>query len=302
MTQRRRPSGIVAYCGGLIVAIALALPSVCAAAAPSCPTAPPVASAKTVVPPELLDLLQKTTKRTSKFTSIRISFRSELETGTGDLILEANGELRRKPREASDSLTIQTTSPSSRESRKIIEIGDSKYTYEPSMTRGDGGRPWVREAREQSHKESGITPFEPSPKLLGEATSIVATGPTTFYGQEVRTFTITYPPQVFPESEIPFGELLGRECQQPVQVTMALSASGLPVQVTVNTSYVKAAKTLSISTTTRILATNFRFTPLSRPPARRTITEAALRRFEEAKLSKELANHKHHHAAGHKTL
>ncbi len=301
MTQRRRPSGIVASGGGIIVALALALPSVCAAA-PSCPTAPPVAPAKTVVPPELLDLLQKTTKRTSKFTSIRIYFRSKLETGAGDLTLEAYGELRRKPREASDSLTIQTTSPSSRKSRKIIEIGDAKYTYEPSVTRGDGGRPWVREAREQSHKESGITPFEPSPKLLGKATSIVADGTTTFDGQEARTFTITYAPQVFPESEIPFGELLGRECQQPVQVTMAFPASGLPVQVTVNTSYVKAGKTLSISTTTRILATNFRFTPLSRPPARRTIAEAALRRFEEAKLSKELANHKHHHAAGHKTL
>ncbi|MGA7705629.1 MAG: hypothetical protein WB998_12120 [Solirubrobacteraceae bacterium] len=295
MTQRRRPSAIVVCGGGLIVAIALALPSVCAAAAPSCPTTPPVAPAKTAVPPELLDLTQKTTKRTSKLTSIRISFRSELETETGDLILEANAELRLKPREASNSLTIQTTSPSSRESRKIIEIGDSKYTYEPSVTRGDGGRPWVREAREQSHKESGMTPFEPSPKLLGEATSIVATGATTLDGQEVRVFTITYAPQVFPESEIPFGELIGRECQQPVQVTMAFSASGLPAQVTMNTSYVKAAKTMSSSTTTRILATNFRFKPLSRPSARQTITEAALRRFEQAKLEKELAKHRPPH-------
>ena len=59
MTQRRRPSGIVASGGGIIVALALALPSVSPQAGPSCPTAPPVAPAKTVVPPELLDLYKR---------------------------------------------------------------------------------------------------------------------------------------------------------------------------------------------------------------------------------------------------
>ncbi|MGA9285459.1 MAG: hypothetical protein WBV85_08450 [Solirubrobacteraceae bacterium] len=69
-----------------------------------------------------------------------------------------------------------------------------------------------------------------------------------------------------------------------------------------STSYVKSGKRISSSSITRILATNFHFKPLKRPPASQTIGQAALRRFLTAKLSKELAKHKPHHAAGHKTL
>lgn len=83
---------------------------------------------------------------------------------------------------------------------------------------------------------------------------------------------------------------------------MAIATSGLPILVKVSASYVKSGKTISSSSTTRILATNFHFKQLKRPPAWRTIGEAALRRFEAVKLRKELAKHKLHHAAGRKTL
>ena len=244
-------------------------------------------------------------KQYSKLKSIRISFRAELASNSGDLILSDTSMLNRKPREAASILTTEATSPAGKpsfESHKVIEIGNTIYRFEPTLTRGDGGRPWVREPRHQSHEEHGSSPFEPSTKLLRAATSIVATGPATVDGQQVSQFTITYAPGTYPKSELPFGELLEKECPQPVQVEMAITASGLPIQVKVSTGYVKSGMTISSSSTTQILATNFQFKPLKRPPAQQTIGQAALRRFLAAKLSKELAKHKPHHAAGHKTL
>ena len=127
-------------------------------------------------------------------------------------------------------------------------------------------------------------------------------GPATIDGRQVSQFTITYAPGTYPKNELPFGELLEKECPEPVQVEMAIAASGLPIQVKLSTGYVKSGMTISSSTITRILATNFHFKPLQRPPASQTIGQAALRRFLAAKLSKELAKHKPHREAGRKTL
>jgi hypothetical protein len=294
----------IASGAAFILTATLALPGVSQGASSGCPAPLAPAPAKTAIPPELQLLMQKT-KTVLTLKSIRISFHAELEADTGVLILNDISELNRKPREAMSNIVAETTSPSgepSREAHKVLEIGNVSYRYEPTLTRGDGGRPWVREPGERSHEDSGSSPFEPSPNLLGAATSIVATGTGTIGGQPVSQFTITYAPGVYPKSELPFGELLEKECQEPVQVDMAIAASGLPIEVKVSTDYVKSGKTIASSSTTRILATNFPFKPLKRPPARQTIGQAALRRFLAARLSKELAKHKPHRAAGHKTL
>jgi hypothetical protein len=294
----------IAATAALISATALSMPATSQGATSGCPAPAASAPTKAAIPQELLALKQKA-KQYLKLKSIRISFHAELDADTGDLAFNDVSELNLKPREARSILKVDVTSPSgkrSSETHKVLEIGNFAYRYEPTLTRGDGGRPWVREPRERSHKESANSPFEPSPRLLGAATSIVAAGTTSIDGQTVSQFTITYAPGVFPKSELPFGELLEKECPQPVQVDMAIATSGLPILVKVSTSYVKSGKTISSSSTTRILATNFHFKPLKRPPGRRAIGEAALRRFEAAKLRKELAKHKLHHAAGRKTL
>jgi len=300
----RRMLAAIAAAAALISTTALSLPVTSQGATSGCPTPAASAPTKAAISQELLALKQKA-KQYLKLKSIRISFHTELKADTGDLAFNDISELNLKPREARSNLKVDATSPSgkrSSETHEFLEIGNVTYRYESTLTRGDGGRPWVREPRERSHKESANWPFEPSPQLLGAATSIVAAGTTTIDGQAVSQFTITYAPGVFPKSELPFGELLEKECPQPVQVDMAIAASGLPILVKVSTSYVKSGETISSSSTTRILAINFHFEPLKRPPARRTIGEAALRRFEAAKLSKELAKHKRHHAAGRKTL
>ena len=292
----------------LILTATLALPGVSEGATPVCPTPPATAPTNTAIPPELV-LLRLKMKQDLRLKSARISFRAELESDTGDLIVGDTSDLNLKPREVVSILTAQSTSPSgkpSSESHKVIEIGNVSYRYDPTLTHGDGGRPWIREHRERSHENSASedsgSSFGPSSKLLGSATSIAAAGTTTIDGQTVSQFMITYPPGVYPTSELAFGELLEKECPQPVQVEMDIAASGLPIRVKVSSSYVKSGKTISSSSTTRILATNFHFKPLKRPPARQTIGQATLRRFLAAKLSKELAKHKLHHAAGHKTL
>jgi len=295
---------VIASGAALILVATLALPGVSEGATSGCPTPAATSPAKTAIPPELLLLRQKM-KQYLTLKSIRISFRAELESDSGDLILGDTTELNRKPREVMSIITAESTSPTgkpSSEAHKVLEIGDMSYRYEPTLTRGDGGRPWVREPRHQSPEEPSSSPFEPSPTLLSAATSIVATGPATIDGQQVSQFTITYAPGTYPKNELPFGELLEKECPEPVQVEMAIAASGLPIQVKLSTGYVKSGMTISSSSTTRILATNFHFKPLQRPPANQTIGQAALRRFLTAKLSKELAKHKPHRAAGHKTL
>jgi hypothetical protein len=304
---RRLPTAIASG-AALILTATFALPGVSEGATLVCPTPPATAPANTGIPSELV-LLRLKLKQYVKLKSIRISFRAELESDTGDLIVGDTSELNLKPREAVSILTAESTSPSgkpSSEAHKVIEIGNVSYRYDPTLTHGDGGRPWIRERREPSHKDSASedsgSSFGPSSKLLGSATSIVAAGTTTIDGQTVSQFMITYPPGVYPTSELAFGELLEKECPEPVQVEMDIAASGLPIRVKVSSSYVKSGKTISSSSTTRILATNFHFKPLKRPSARQTIGQAALRSFLAAKLSKELAKHKLHHAAGHKTL
>src|ERR1700735_497271 len=147
----RRLAIAIASSAALILTTTLALPGVSEGATSDCPTLPVTTPTNTAIPPELLLLRQKM-EQYLKLKSIRISFRAELESDSGDLILGDTTELNRKPREVVSIITAESTSPTgkpSSEVHKVLEIGNTSYRYEPTLTRGDGGRPLGREPRHQ---------------------------------------------------------------------------------------------------------------------------------------------------------
>jgi hypothetical protein len=273
-------------------------------AAVECPSAPATEVTHATVPPQLQTLEQKL--RRFKFNSLRISYQLVFASPTGTAIFHGITTAKLSPNESTSTFTVRGHSPSlhksESETNRIIEIGNVTYRYEPAFTRGDGGRPWIREHRERSQSGSKSTSLEPSIKQLGEAESIVESGATELDGQQVSQFTATFAPGVYPLSELPFGELLEKTCSEPVQIDLALAPSGLPVRVDINANYRSASEAVSTTTVTEILATNFPFPKLKPPPVKRTISAAALQRFRTAQASKELEKLKKHrkHASGKK--
>jgi hypothetical protein len=169
----RRMLVAIAATAALISATALSMPVTSQGATSGCPAPAASAPTKAAIPQELLALnkrrsntsgtlgSQQKAKQYLKLKSIRISFHAELDADTGDLAFNDVSELNLKPREARSILKVDVTSPSgkrSSETHKVLEIGNFTYRYEPTLTRGDGGRPWVREPRERSHKESANSP------------------------------------------------------------------------------------------------------------------------------------------------
>jgi hypothetical protein len=262
----------------------LTVPGVSQGATPSCTTTPAPAPVNATIPPELQLLAEKT--KHLRFATIRLSAQTVLAAEGGKLILDVHTQLRRSPRESLTTATSRELSPSgksSSENQRVLEIDGMSYRYEPALTHEDGGRPWVRE---RSHpKNSKATSLAPSLAQLAEAESIVAMGTESLNGQQVSRFTVTFAPGVYPQSTLPLGELLEKDCPQPVLVELAIAPSGVPIDVKVSTGYIKSGKVITTSSTTRILATNFHFSPLKPPPPKRTIGQAALGRLRKAKLA-----------------
>lgn len=281
--------------------VTLALPGVSQGATSGCPVPAATVPAKAAIPPELQLLAEKV--KHLRFATIRASAQTVLSTEEGKLILDVDSELRRSPRELFATSTSREVSPSGKSSSergKVIEVGGMTYRYAPSVTHEDGGRPWISE---RSHPSSKATSLEPSLSELGDAESIVVAGPGNLGGQQVSRFVVTFPPGVYPERNLFLGELFGAECPQPVTVELAIASTGLPVEVGVSTVYyAKSGKMISSSSTTRILATNFHFSPLKRPPAKRTIGEGALRRLRASKEAKGLHSPTSSHRPKGKTL
>lgn len=260
-----------------------------------CPSEPGLASAHATVPAELVVLEQK--MKHLRLSSIRLSYHMTVATPKGKLILNDLTETRRSPSELMSTVTLEelnSSGKSSSETHKVLEIGDVTYEYQPALTRGDGGRPWVRKPRKRSNSGSSSASLEPSIKLLDSAESVIEAEPGNIEGQQVSQFTATFAPGVYPQSDLPLGELLAKECQEPVQLNLAIAPSGLPVRVNVRANYLKSGQTIATSSTTQVLASNFRFSALKPPPAKQTISAGAFRRFESARLSKELEKSKKH--------
>lgn len=254
-----------------------------------CPSTPITGPAHATVPPKLQLLEQKTEHL--KLSSIRLSAHLVLTSPTGMIKFDDITVAKLPPRESMTTVTLEGHGRSGKaesETHRILEIGDVTYKYEPALTHGDGGRPWVREARERSPSNSRSMSLSPSIGRLGEAQSIVETGTANIDGQPVSQFTAIFAPGAYPQSELPFGELFEDACSEPVQIDLALTSSGLPVRVSVSDDYLRSNEAITATATTQILATDFPF-PTLRPPSRkRTISADALRRFDSARLSKEL--------------
>lgn len=120
-----------------------------------CPSEPVPGSTHATVPPEL-QLLERKTQHL-RLSSIRLSYHMVVTTPTGTLVLNDITETRRSPSESLSAVTLEELNPSgksSREVHKVLEIGDTIYEYQPTLTHGDGGRPWVRKRRQRSHPGS----------------------------------------------------------------------------------------------------------------------------------------------------
>jgi hypothetical protein len=206
-----------------------------AARAADAPQAPPAlaASAPTpaVVPPALQALEQKLAQ--IRFNSLRYSTRLDLgiqdsahsngisistAASTRHVVISTSGVLGLSP------LLLSSTSTSEGVARgealggvavKERRIGRTTYVYDPSVTRHDGGRPWIRSVRSRSEERlaaklvpltaaldpvlagleipaaASTGPFGPLLEVLGAALSIQETGPATVDGQQTLAFTAT---------------------------------------------------------------------------------------------------------------
>jgi hypothetical protein len=292
-----------------VTAPAVALPASSPTASPSSPpfkpptkpTGCPVAGSSHATAPPALALLEQKMAQL-QISTIRVSARLVLGTPESTIELAATGEGERSPSETKAITKGVVHEHSGSELREVTEkreIGNTRYTYEPASTHGDGGRPWVREHLthkqiEEEEKESvsepeNITTGPFAIGLLDSAQSIEAVGQTTVDGYVVEQFNLTFGPGEYPSKELPFEELFENEfCQPTVDVSLSIDPSGLPVRGSVSATYQNSKRTITTSSSEEILATNFPFTPLTPPPAKQTISDAALHKLESKRLGEKL--------------
>jgi len=160
---------------------------------------------------------------------------------------------------------------------KTVAIGSTLYTYAPSLTRKDGGRPWVRlngagvaslfpfhgDKVPQLEVDAGGTgAYAQLINLLATAGGNVAVvGPATVDGRPTTELTAAIKPLAL----IPGASLKDTE-ELPAALKVFVDESGLPVRVTRTEQFGKIAVTETVD----VLAVNV---PVSvkAPPARKTI-------------------------------
>jgi hypothetical protein len=199
-----------------------------------------------------------------------------------------NGEASLSPDEGELAEPRRTRTP------LVVAIGSSIYDYTPSVAARDGGRPWVRFDLPAGSGGGGLFPFHAQPRevnaggagpyaglinLLATAVGAVAdAGPATVDGQQTTEFTATVEPArlIGGRSAKQLGAL-ERELP-PERLDVFLAESGLPVRVITTMGSGAGATT----DTTDILAVNVPVS-VTRPPASRTISAAALSKLPESK-------------------
>lgn len=269
-----------------------------------CPS-PQSGSMHATVPAALAALEEK--QRQLKASSLRFSIRSELETQGSKIDLTESGRSRSTPPETAvriDARVRNSTGHRVDEVTRELEIGDTRYSYDPSLTKGDGGRPWTRE--HLSHKQleeqriskptgaEGLFTSLSGP--LSQAQSIEEAGQKTVDGRTVEQFNLVFAPGEYPSKELAFGSLFEEEfCNPTIDVALSIEPSGLPLLTTVSASYRNSKRTVNSTTSLEVPAINLPFARLKPPPAKRIITAAALRKFESERLRKRLGKLKKTH-------
>jgi hypothetical protein len=292
-----------------VTASAVALPASSPAASPGSPpfkpptkpTGCPLAGSSHATTPPALALLEQKMQHLHAST-IRFAVRLVLGTQESTIEFAFTGEGQRSPSETkviTKGVVHKHSGSELHEGTEKREIGNTRYTYEPASTHGDGGRPWVREqlTHEQVEEEEkgSVTkqgtiatgPFAIG--LLNSAQSIEAAGQATLDGHTVEQFNLTFAPGQYPNKELPFGELFEDEfCQPVVNVSLSIDPSGVPVRASVSTTYHNSKRTITTLSSEEITAIDFPFTPLKPPPAKQTISEAALRKLQLKRLGEKL--------------
>jgi hypothetical protein len=287
----------------VVIAVGVALVSMMSAVAPpadagapvGCPSQPASEQTHATVPPDLQLLEQAKPPRPK---TIRVSGHAVLVTPKGTLSVRDVAEGRSSPKELKNTETLTLTDRTGKTKRATIrelDIGDTAYTYKPSVARDDGGRPWVRGRVEGSqHGPQGSKPFGPTLAQLERAQSIVETAPTTVGNRQARQFAVSFAAGELPRESLPLAEAFEQDCSKPVQLDLAVSPSGLPLLLRVSADYLDSGQPVSVTSTTEILAIDFRFAPLVPPPAKKTISAAALRKLESERVRKELGRPRAH--------
>jgi hypothetical protein len=179
-------------------------------------------------------------------------------------------------------------------------VGGNYYLKEPSISRHDGGRPWVREPLASADSSLGVNPAAPVGSNatggatgpfaaliddLGQAETIESLGTQTVDGQDVTVFAAT---AALAKLGLYSPEKLGELSQQgatTARIELFIAASGLPVETQVSIPF-KGGKT-EVIVTSVITALNV---PVSvqAPPANRTIGEKLYNRIAAKELKKSL--------------
>lgn len=237
--------------------------------------APGSGSAPMVMPPALPALEQKMAQ--IRFNTARISSRFVLgelgtaaggaELGSGEtkgLVTVSTGVISFVPRLASSTSKSEAPPilghslvPST--ASKERTIGNTTYTYTPSIARLDGGRPWVRGRSGSAPKATGKTelladllqslaptlgdsPNDPFGKLIGvldHAVGIREDGPVVVDGQQTTAFTASLSVVqqlaggLSPKQRATLErEVRAKPDEANIQLEVFIAADGLPVRTT----------------------------------------------------------------------
>jgi hypothetical protein len=275
------------------------------------------ASTPVVVPPALQALEQKMEQ--IRFSSLRFSRRLDLRVpdsthsngitistsaaSTHHIVISSTGVLGLSPLLlSSTSTTSERVAPGEAVApfRQERRIGTATYVYDPSITRRDGGRPWIRSVRSRKDERlaaklapltavldpvlaglersaaSSNGPFAPLLEMLGGTLSIQETGPATVDGQQTLAFTATLSTARLVERIFSAKELRSLNGGKPppnsdFTLELWIAPSGLPVRA-VTTSDIHGEE---FNSQEDILGLDVPVL-VHAPPADRTISQARL--------------------------
>jgi hypothetical protein len=194
----------------------------------------------------------------------------------------------------------------------LLQIGNTRYTHDPSIARYDGGRPWVMESLTGKAGQFGAkpsiggsalagggtllnpTPFKSDAELIKQGTAVRTLGPSTVDGQATVGFAGVVTARRLAESALSkkqVAKLRRKHIKLKAAFEAFIAANGVPVRMKVVLSIGKVRLIASED----VLAIDFPVTVPAPPPAAETISAAELEKIEAARLKKVLKKLKKHH-------
>jgi hypothetical protein len=292
--MRARKWGALLLASGLLSATAAATDSAAAPVLSNPPQESPV------LPPELVALEQKMGQ-----LEVNSERYTEATTTAGRIVLHVARGKRRTRATHSTSQFSGEVSLSQAEGELVgsdgepqqIAFGSALFLHWPALDREDGGRPWVR----LEHGSAALLfPFHggPSSPLQEKAggtgsyaglIDLIATavgtveevGPATVVGQQTIEFTVPIDPYALTK-DLPSSVVGKLRARFHFRLDVFITEAGLPVRVVEVVSEDHGGSDILSSSTTEITATEVPVS-IQPPPARETISAAALKRLKTQK-------------------